>query len=207
MPMTKALIINQDAFIPLPIPVLFNPPEYQLQHTNNYTDLPIPGLGSTVLQFVNGTAPTLTMDLFCDTSDLGIDVRLYTMLITNLMDLNAHTHAPPRLLFLWGSLIFPCVLTDVQEKYDLFNSFGLPLRATLSVTLKSNVPAHSLLAMIPLQSTDRTKRRILKSGETLQSIAAQEYEDPRQWRAIARANGIDNPFTLRPGTSLVLPTL
>ena len=78
MPLTKALIIDCDASTPIPIPVMFNPPEYQLQVTNQFAEVGIPGLGSSLLQFVRGSAQTLTMELFFDTTDEGIDVRVFT---------------------------------------------------------------------------------------------------------------------------------
>jgi nucleoid-associated protein YgaU len=44
-------------------------------------------------------------------------------------------------------------------------------------------------------------------GDSLWSIAAAEYGDPRWWRVVARANDVVNPRTLRPGTELVVPPL
>ena len=207
MPLTKALLVNRDAIIPLPIPVMFNPPEYQLQVTNQFAEVGIPGLGSSLLQFVKGSAQTLTMELFFDTTDEGIDVRVFTALVINLTSLNSETHAPPRLLFLWGSLIFPCVLESVTQKFDYFNALGMPLRARLNVTLKGNDTLQDLLGGIQLLSADRTKQWMFKTGDTLQKIAAQEYGDPNQWRPIARANQIDNPLTIPAGRSLKIPAL
>ena len=48
---------------------------------------------------------------------------------------------------------------------------------------------------------------VVKSGDTLSSIAAEEYLDPKLWRPIAIENGIDDPRVLIPGTLLLLPTL
>jgi nucleoid-associated protein YgaU len=207
MPLTKALLINTDTPVPVLIPVMFNPPEYQLQKTNQFAELGIPGLGSSLLQFVKGSAQTLTMELFFDTTALGLDVRAFTQPVVGLTALNAQTHAPPRLLFLWGSLAFPCILESVTERFDYFNAAGLPLRARLNVTLKGNDQLTDLLASIPLESADRTKSHLVKAGETLQGIAAVEYEDPRQWRPIAEASQIDNPLLIRPGQRLTVPSL
>ncbi|HZT32866.1 MAG TPA: hypothetical protein VFA33_23470 [Bryobacteraceae bacterium] len=203
----KALIINTDAVVPIPIPVMFNPPEYQLQKTNQFADVHVPGLGSSLLQFVQGNAQTLSMDLFFDSTDTGVDVRVFTELVIGLTAVNSETHAPPRLLFLWGSLIFPCILESVTQRFDYFNALGMPLRAKLSVTLKGYDLLESLLASIPLLSADRTKRHVFVEGETLQGIAAQEYGDPRQWRPIAEASGVDNPLTIRSGRGLTIPVL
>lgn len=205
MAFTKALIINLDKRIP--IPVMFNPPNYQLQKTNRFAEVAIPGLGSSVLQFVRGGAQTLTMELFFDTTSLGIDVRVHTEPVIALTTLIPGTHAPPRLLFAWGSLVFPCVLESVTQQFEYFNPAGMPLRARLSVTLKGYELVEELLASIPLESADRAKRRVIMAGETLQAIAAEEYGDSRRWRPIAEANDMDDPRTLPVGRGLIIPPL
>lgn len=207
MALMKALIINTDAIVPSPIPVMFNPPEYQLQKTNQYAEIGIPGLGSSLLQFVKGSTQTLTMDLFFDSTDTGLDVRVFTRRVVELMAIQSETHAPPRLTFVWGSLVFPCILESVTQRFEYFNGAGMPLRARLTVTLKGYDLLENLLASIPLLSADRTKRRIVNTGETLQSIAAEEYNDPRQWRPIAEANNIDHPLEIEVGQGLIIPSL
>ena len=205
MPLTKALLI--DSVTRIPIPVMFNPPEYQLQVTNQFAEVGIPGLGSSLLQFVRGSARTLTMELFFDTTDLGIDVRVHTGLVLGLTSLNSETHAPPPLLFVWGSLIFPCVMESVTQTFDFFNTLGMPLRARLNVTLKEHDTLEDILGSNQLLSADRTKQWIFKKGDTLQRIAAQEYGDPNKWRPIAEANNIDNPLTIAVGRALKVPAL
>ena len=207
MPLTKALLINTDAIVPLPIPVMFNPPEYRIEKTNQYAEIGIPGLGSSLLQFVRGNAQSLSMELFFDSSDSGIDVRIRTELVVGLTTPNAQTHAPPRLMFVWGTLIFPCVLESVTQQFTYFNSAGMPLRATLTVTLKSYDKLPDLLSSIPFESADRTKGYVMKGGNSLQSVAAQEYDDPREWRLIAEASNVDNPLTVPAGYALTIPPL
>jgi nucleoid-associated protein YgaU len=43
----------------------------------------------------------------------------------------------------------------------------------------------------------------ITSGQTVSDIAAQLLGDPARWREIAAANGIDDPFHLVPGASIV----
>src|SRR5215831_17958916 len=133
MALTKAVIVNLDAPGTPPIPMMFNPPKYELSKTNQFAEIKIPGLPSSVLQFVNGNAKSLTMELFFDTSDKGADVRIHSSAVSNLTEPDPVTKAPPRLLLLWGSLAFPCFLMSVRQTFDYFNTLGLPLRATLTV--------------------------------------------------------------------------
>src|SRR5688500_4366753 len=48
------------------VTVLFNPTEYSLERTNAFKATAVPGLGSPLLQFVNGESDRLSMDLFLD---------------------------------------------------------------------------------------------------------------------------------------------
>lgn len=207
MALSKAVLIVRDPPPRVAIPVLFNPPEYQLVRTNQYSEIGIPGLGSSLLQFVRGSAQTLTVDLFFDTTERGIDVRAHTEPVVGLTAVRPHTHAPPRLLFLWGSLVFPCVLESVTQRYLYFDPLGRPLRAQLSVTLRGDDLLEKILSEIKLESADRTKARTVRAGETLAGIAAQEYGDPRSWRPIAEASGLDDPLDLRVGQRLTIPAL
>src|SRR5438874_9847644 len=100
MAFTKAVIVNLDTPGAPPIPVMFNPPAYELSKTNQFAEMKIPGLPSSVLQFVNGNAVSLSTELFFDTTDSGIDVRSRTAAISNLTEPDPFTHAPPRLLLL-----------------------------------------------------------------------------------------------------------
>jgi nucleoid-associated protein YgaU len=47
--------------------------------------------------------------------------------------------------------------------------------------------------------------RTIDKGDTLSKLAADALGDPGAWRAIAEANDIDNPRTLDPGRTLVIP--
>jgi hypothetical protein len=207
MALSKALIVAKFPRGPMLVPVMFNPPEYQLTRGNEYAEIAVPGLGTSMVQFVRGHGRTLTTELFFDSTATGLDVRLHTDLVVGLTDVDPETHAPPELLFLWGSLVFPCVLESVSQRFLYFDAAGLPLRAQLTVTLRGAESLTTLVASTPLQSPDRAKGRVVRAGDTLARIAAEEYDDPRQWRVIARASGIDDPLALSPGQRLTIPAL
>jgi nucleoid-associated protein YgaU len=189
------------------ITVRFNPSEYQIQKNNQFAEMGIPGLGSSLMQFVRGSAQTLTLELFFDTTDSKRDVRRETKQVVNLMKLDKSTHAPPRLVFIWGTLEFPCILESVNQRFTYFGNDGKPLRANLSVTFKEFRWLEDILAKDALESADRTKQHVVKAAETLQQIAAQTYDDPRKWRPIAVANQLLNPLMLKVGQALTIPTL
>lgn len=222
MALTKAIIevLDREAVDPargLPerIEVELNPTELTLAKGAQIAEIAIPGIDSPILQFIRGQNERLTLELFFDTTDDGLgeeatDVRDRTNQIYQLVKIQPRTHAPPRVLFTWGEgLEFKAIVESVQQKFDLFNPRGIPLRATLSVTFREYKTLEEQLSELNLQSADHSKRRVVERGDTLTRIAAEEYDDPREWRRIAEANPevVDNPRRLTPGTTLEIPPL
>ena len=190
------------------IPLRFNPSEYQLQKSNNFAEIGIPGLESPPIQFVRGAAEKLSLELLADTSDTLEDVRKkYVDKLRDLMRLNSELHAPPIVAFSWDTQVFKGVLESLSIAYVLFSPDGVPLRAKLSVTLKEYRPAAVQFRESPTFSPDFDKAFVVRRGDTLSGIAGQVYRDPSRWREIARANGIFDPKRIRPGDTLRLPRL
>lgn len=206
MSLKKAMIVVERGTKQEKIDVLFNPNEYTLDSQNTYSWKEIPGL-APIGQFVSSDSASLTMELFFDTYEEGKDVRNYTKKISSLLDIDKDLHAPPSCKFIWGSLNFKGVIEKVNQKFTMFLDSGIPVRATLNVTFREVSSVTEQQRENSLQSADRTKQRTLKQGEELWMIAADEYENPSNWRQIAKANKIDNPKRLKPGTKLIVPRL
>ena len=173
MPLVKAIIINTSTGLPLPI--MFNPEEYSISRSAKYCDAKIPGLESPITEFNLGHEETLSMDLFFDTYESGLDVRIFTERIAALIDLDPITDRPPVCLFAWGTLVFECVLQSVTKRFTMFDTFGLPVRATLSVQFRGFNALNVLLAKNPFRSLGHSKTHTVKAGETLSQIAWQMY--------------------------------
>lgn len=189
------------------IPVLFNPTQYTLDQGNTLAEVGVPGLSAPILQYVRGNGRSLSMDLFFDTYEKRRDVRKHTDRIYGLLNIRGPLHRPPICTFTWGSFNFDCVLERVGGKFTLFLSDGTPVRATLSVSFKEFVEVEVLVRATPTESADHAKTYVVRRGDTLSSIAAEEYGDPARWRPIAEANRLANPRLLPPGTRLSLPAL
>ncbi|MFZ0388945.1 MAG: peptidoglycan-binding protein, partial [Calditrichia bacterium] len=180
MALEKAFIQPLDdkgSFSGSPVRVLFNPKEYTLEKSNQYQSTALPGLSTPINQFVSGNAATLSMELFFDTYEKGEDVRNHTGLLTGLLNINSDLHAPPPVMFIWGKLQFKAVLERVSQRFTLFLSSGIPVRAALNVSFREFKTISEQLSAPPRQSADRSKQRILKDGESLWLIAFQEYGD------------------------------
>lgn len=200
------------------IPVQFNPEEYTLSRDVNYAQAAIPGLSAPLLQFVSGNMQTLEMELFLDTYEehkagsrvvnaARSDVRVLVRQVTDLMSIEPTTHAPPVLLFTWGSLAFTCVLARATQRYTMFLPDGTPVRARLNVTLNEFRNIDLEAKEVKRETSDYTKRHVVSEGETLSAIAGKEYGQAGLWRVIAIANRLQHARRLEPGSKLLLPKL
>jgi nucleoid-associated protein YgaU len=210
------------------LPVQFNPNELSMEKAAQIAEIAIPGIDSPVLQFVRGQNEKVTLELFFDTTDQGsaagaTPVTTRTNEFYALVKMSGKEHAPPRCRFGWGQefpgLInqagqvtgtrkaFDCIVESIQQKFTLFSPEGVPLRATLSITLREYKSLETQLQQLNLQSSDHTRIHTVQRGETLPQIAYVAYQDPAQWRLIAEANRLLNPRAIQPGMLLELPPL
>lgn len=190
------------------VPLRFNPTEYQIQKSNTFAEIAIPGLESPPIQFIRGAAETLSVEFLVDTSDTLENVRQkYVDKLRNLLRINSELHAPPIVRFIWDKDIFRGVLESLDVTYVLFDPQGVPLRARLKAKLKEYRPVDVQVRDQEMHSPDVDKHYVVRRGDTISSIAGALYRDPTLWREIARANDIDDPRRLAPGRELRVPAL
>lgn len=191
-----------------------NPPEYTVTKGAQIAEIAIPGLDSPILQFVRGTTEQVTLRLFFDTTEKDRDVREETEKFYRLVKMDSDLHAPPLCRLKWGEAFgarklggFSGVVSNISQKFNLFKSNGVPLRAEVDVTFREYKNTEMQIRELNLRSSDHTKVRKIMRGETLSSIAADTYGDSNRWREIARANNISNPRDLVPGLTIKIPPL
>jgi hypothetical protein len=116
----------------------------------------------------------------------------------------------PVLTLQWGDpargFLMMGMLKSVSIDYKRFDSAGNPIRA--EATCMFEEAPNALLTMLTNPTSGGVpgrRSRMVRSGESLHSIATATYERPQAWRAIAEANGIDDPFRVRPGQTVMLP--
>jgi LysM repeat protein len=210
-----------------PLEVAYNPTEFTLNKGAQLAEIPITGLDSPMLQFVRGQVETMTVDLFFDSTDAGGTganaqaVTEKTNLFYQLIKIDPATRAPPVVLFSWGADSFPGgrsystlgptrygfkgVLESVRQRFTLFSSIGVPLRATLSLSLKEYKTLAELVAEQASEGADRPSAHTVAEGDTMTGIAEQNGGDGSNWRDTADSNGIDNPEAIQPGQVITFP--
>jgi len=200
------------------VPVQFNPEEYTLTTSVNFAQTTVPGLSAPLTQFVAGGLQTLEMELFLDTYEehregsrvlnrAAEDVRTLVAAIGRLMAIEPTTHAPPVLLFTWGTLSFTCLLAQARQRFTMFRPDGTPVRARITVTFNEFRTADLEAKEVKRETADYSRVHEVSEGETLRMVAWRAYGDPALWRPIALRNDLDDPRRLEPGVRLVVPRL
>jgi nucleoid-associated protein YgaU len=219
------------------IEALFNPNELGYEREVTWEGKRQASQGATSAymrqQFVSSEPETLSITLFFDTYEARPDklslghlkaallptmpliatpdatnVREHTDKLALLAQVDQELHRPPRCKLIWGRFeVFKGVLTSLNQQFTMFMSDGMPVRATVTCSFIESFSESYAMKRRELHSADVAKTRVVRRNETLQSIAAEEYDDPTLWRHIARANRIANPRSLTPGTVLQIPRL
>jgi nucleoid-associated protein YgaU len=151
-----------------------------------------------------------------DTTETGDDLRritnpLWKLTMVNDANKNPKTKKgePPRCEFIWGNVwSFEAVVTNINQNFTMFLEDGTPVRSTVDLTLKQTKDIRDFPGTNPTSGGVPGQRtRVVKQGETLDLIAAEEYGDSNHWRFIAEQNNIQHPLRVKPGRVLSLPPL
>lgn len=121
--------------------------------------------------------------------------------------IQGETHTPNYLQINWGAYQFRGVLASATINYKLFNSAGLPVRATVSAAFQESISREEQAAEAGRSSPDLTHKRVVKGGETLPLIAKKIYGDASRYIEIARVNNLKNFRKLRKGQHIILPPI
>lgn len=189
-----------------PVTAQINPKEIEYSKSVGWAEQPGTGRDFPDLQFTAGKAVTMSIELMFDGFETETSVRPETDKLFKMALRDESLHRPPTVRVVWGGDIMPegfeGVIESVKVRYTMFTSAGVPVRAVATVGLKQAKDVS-----VSGNSPDIAKQRVVRRGETLQSIAESEYMDAGEWRRIAEANGIDDPLNLVPGTRLLVPPI
>jgi len=190
---------------------MFNPYEYTISKTNNWTDKKPSGRNVPLVSFGQGGAQSLSLTLYFDSQLKKTDVRAYTKPLWAMMMIDqtkknrrSNKGEPPTVAFEWGNLYFKAVITSMSEKFSLFTDDGIPLRCTVQVMLRQYEDAEVVKPQAGSQpaSAPAVNTTQVKEGDRLDHIAANSSGNPSDHRKIAENNNIDNPMRIPSGTSL-----
>ena len=118
-------------------------------------------------------------------------------------------YLPPAVSFVWGSFLFNGIVESLEENLEFFSPQGKPLRASLSLKLiQPRITAYRFAqsgagsGSGALGGTPGTRPLTgATEGASLQAMAAAAGR-PGEWKAIASANGIEDPLRMQAGQML-----
>jgi hypothetical protein len=175
-----------------PFAVHFNPTSLQISISNTLEDK---GQGKEKKQYVTKSSAKLSMDLIYDSTHDGTDVRLQTGKIAKLMEpakREGDNAAPPSVvLFEWGSFKFQGLVESYKETIDFFAPTGVPLRASINLTLASQDKVFESLSQGSDKKFEPLVQNLATSSESLTDVATQAG-NPNAGRAIATSNGLES---------------
>jgi hypothetical protein len=203
------------------ITCFFNPTTYTISKSNNYGPKTSPGRSMPKMQYTGGNPRELAFDLLLDNGEGARDIQSDVEALFKAMETppvsagggSRTQREPPRITFRWGGTnSFVAGLKSLSAQYQRFDTTGTPTRIQLKVSLIQLEPASGKSGYGNGQGQNPTTRalparsiRVVRDGDSLQSLAYAAYGDATAWRAIAAANGIDDPLSLRSGMRLAIP--
>jgi hypothetical protein len=111
--------------------------------------------------------------------------------------------APEKLTFTWGQLRFEGYISRLSISQETMRR-GKLFWAVAKIEMREEPPKPS--GTNPTSGgTPGRKAVTVAAGDSLESLAFREYGEAAAWRAVAVANGIEDPARVAPGTRLVLP--
>jgi hypothetical protein len=186
--------------------VQFNPASLRVSLSNQFGKDPPD-------QHAKPTSTKLDVELTFDTTETGADVRKDTAKLRKMATATAKEpkgkggkkkdeadHSLAKIMFCWGTAKYFGVIESFTETLDYWSSDGVPLRATIQLSMKgaadkffegdfkgaeysSTNPMPEVVDFIPVDA--------LPAG-TGATGAAAKAGDPRAGRSLAAANGLEN---------------
>lgn len=184
--------------------------------------------GGSAIQFNSKGTTKLTFDLIFDVTDPKIaerfnadnkpasikDVRKITKLVADFMQTERSgsgrdaRFTPPGIRFSWGSFRFDGVVNSITEKLEFFSPAGIPLRATLNVSItKQDVDVNFNAPDTDAQGNPNAgtaETATPEQGKNSMADQTNKNGTPKPWQGDALANGIENPLDLPLGQPLSL---
>ncbi len=172
-----------------------------------------------------------SLSLQFDTTQQGEDVRKITLEIAKTM-LPTGGATAPTVEFQWGTFLFSGKISGMQETLEYFSARGVPLRATVQLTMemvetvkkandetgnqKDNGGGETAKQVASRGGSAGNQAGVAAQGSNSKAAGTTAFTGPQageplqqfaarsgqDWKKIAAANGIDNPRQMQPGKLL-----
>ena len=188
----------------------FNPQSYTISKTNVWTYKPTQGTDLPKPEFGGGMPMSYKLSLLLDASLEGPDKSVKDQANQLMQAMHGGGSAPKFITFSWGSVKLPEGGADVD--LDPVRAVSSQRRADAGVRRPRARPGRAADPAGKAQNpTTRgiagLRSHTVRDGDSLPRSRTRPTAMPTRWRAIAEANGIDDPLRLRRGSRLTIPRL
>lgn len=190
---------------------MFNPHEYTLTKSNTWNLSESASQQSPKVEYQSSTGQTLSLKLYFDTANTREDVRTYTDKLWKMMQIDqnaAHSQSnkasPPEVAFKWGRFYFRSVITNMKQKFTLFNPNGVPIRCNVTLKLEQKIDIDDYQGQdSPLKAFGEAAINI--AGDRVDNLLGDSTPPTSEnIRDLMEANNIDNPLNIASGVVLSL---
>ncbi len=159
------------------------------------------------LEFILDGTGTIENYRYTDPSKKSVKEQ-FKLFLETVYWVNSETHRPNFLKIHWGKYLqFPCILSNLDVNYQLFESNGDPLRLKISATFKSYLAPEERAARMRTSSPDLTHERVTKAGDRLDLMTHNIYADTKYLLQVASVNGLTTFRRLDSGMKLRFPPI
>ncbi len=210
----KIIPMNKDG-IPMGLPFLamFNPENITIREDLQWNQTIPAGSEGTDPGYVKTKPRTFTLELTLDGTGVNTNGAKIPVTAQVLLFRSATTHIagvlhrPPYLLVQYGLFIMNCIINSSSVTYNMFDMFGLPIRAKITATFTERIVSGLSDVLNMLSSPDLTHKVGVKEGDLLPLLTYQVYNNQNYYLQVAKANKLKNFRKLKAGTTLVFPPI
>lgn len=120
-------------------------------------------------------------------------------------NMDGNIHRPRFIKIHWTDFTFPCILTNLDINYTLFDRDGRPLRIKISATFLNYIEQDARAARENKKSPDLTHTRQVKQSDRLDLMTYEIYDNSKYVVQIAKANNLSSIRNVAVGTVLNFP--
>ena len=194
-----------------------NPQQYSRRFANSYSNRNGSGNTKTHQDYERTPAESISLDFYLDGTgtvegyppilrDLPVALQIAQFLRT-VYQPHSDTHEPSYVMLVWGDMFFRGRADSVSIEYTLFDTFGLPIRAKVSVSFREHLSDLLRSKLENFMSPDVTHRRTTTSADRLDLMVDQIYDTPRHTLQIAKANNLTSIRNLPTNRELTFPPI
>lgn len=187
---------------------MFNPEKFSDTIHINYQPDEAAGSTGSIQNFNQIPPRSFTFDFLIDGTGAAGEKRIVALdieLFKYTVGYVGTTHRPTFLILHWGTFLVRCIIKSYTINYTLFNSLGIPLRATINATFEEYVTPELEERINFLSSPDVTHERTVTAKDRLDLMSYHIYKTPKYYMELAKVNNLNQFRKLQESEKIFFP--